>query len=315
MIKEYLQNNLFSFLLVVIFVSFFILTIGLAWTEPTAAPPGGNVSAPLNVGPTGQVKRGGLTLNTGGASIGLVVVSGNVGIGITDPQQKLDVAGGYIRSDTGFCIKNDCITGWPAGGGGEGPIPWSRLTNFPPGCPSGQFVTAVGSNLTCATPPSGGGAGGGGEGPIPWSRLTNFPPGCPSGQFVTAVGSNLTCTAPTYERGITRLDQGTGIILSPNPITQSGTISADTNYLQRRINGKCQSGYAIREIRSDGSVVCEQISGGGSSCTYSSGAQCHVIQSCPASAGTKYQIFRCNNGTWETQYNCHNQSYGSYCGQ
>ena len=276
MIKEYLQNNLFSFLLVVIFVSFFILTIGLAWTEPTAAPPGGNVSAPLNVGPTGQVKRGGLTLNTGGASIGLVVVSGNVGIGITDPQQKLDVAGGYIRSDTGFCIKNDCITGWPGGGGGEGPIPWSRLTNFPPGCPSGQFVTAV--------------------------------------------GSNLTCTAPTDERGITRLDQGTGIILSPNPITRSGTISADTDYLQRRINGKCQSGYAIREIRSDGNVVCEQISGGGSSCTwagktYSSGAQCHVIQSCPASAGTKYQIFRCNNGTWETQYNCHNQSYGSYCGQ
>jgi hypothetical protein len=315
MIKEYLQNNLFSFLLVVIFVSFFILTIGLAWTEPNSNPPGGNVSAPLNVGPTGQVKRGGLTLNTGGASIGLVVVSGNVGIGITDPQQKLDVAGGYIRSDTGFCIKNNCITSWPAGGGGEGPISWSRLTNFPPGCPSGQFVTAVGSNLTCATPPSGGGGGGGGEGPISWSRLTNFPPGCPSGQFVTAVGSNLTCTAPT---GITRLDQGTGIILSPNPITQSGTISADTNYLQRRITGSCSSGYAIREIRSDGSVVCEQISGG-SSCTwagktYSNGAYCHVLQSCPGTS-PKYQNFVCRDGSWQIWRDCYSDSYGSYCGQ
>ena len=40
---------------------------------------------------------------------------GNVGIGTTAPGQKLDVAGGYIRSDTGYCIGGSCITGWPSG--------------------------------------------------------------------------------------------------------------------------------------------------------------------------------------------------------
>jgi len=39
----------------------------------------------------------------------------NVGIGTTSPGQKLDVAGGYARSDTGFCIGASCITSWPSG--------------------------------------------------------------------------------------------------------------------------------------------------------------------------------------------------------
>jgi hypothetical protein len=105
MIKKYLQNNLFSFLLVVIFVSFSILAISLAWTEPIANPPSGNVSAPLNVGPTGQVKRGGLILNTGGAPNGLIVATGSVGIGTANPSYKLEVVGDvgadayYYRSD------------------------------------------------------------------------------------------------------------------------------------------------------------------------------------------------------------------------
>ena len=32
-----------------------------------------------------------------------------------------------------------------------GTVPWSGLTGFPSGCPSGQFVTGVGSSLTCST--------------------------------------------------------------------------------------------------------------------------------------------------------------------
>lgn len=35
-----------------------------AWTGPTQAPPNGNVSAPVNVGTTNQVKNGGLSVNT-----------------------------------------------------------------------------------------------------------------------------------------------------------------------------------------------------------------------------------------------------------
>ncbi len=71
------------------------VAIVYAWTEPTAAPPGNNVATPLNVSSVGQTKAGGLMLNTGGATNGLIVDKGNVGIGTTAPSSraKLDVAG------------------------------------------------------------------------------------------------------------------------------------------------------------------------------------------------------------------------------
>jgi len=62
-----------------------------------------------------------------------------LGIGTTTPAYKLDVSGD-IR-----------FTGTLQGGS----VPWQRLTNFPSACPSGQFVRAIGSTLTCATPPGG----------------------------------------------------------------------------------------------------------------------------------------------------------------
>jgi hypothetical protein len=61
------------------------------------------------------------------------ILNGNVGIGTTAPGQKLDVVGGYIRSDTGFCIGTSCITSWPSGGGGGGGgggISGSGTTNY-----------------------------------------------------------------------------------------------------------------------------------------------------------------------------------------
>jgi len=86
-IKKTLMSSL------VIGVVSLILVVGViyAWTEPGQAPPGGNVSAPLNVGSIGQSKSGGLILNTGGAAIGLIVDKGNVGIGTTSPGAKLQI--------------------------------------------------------------------------------------------------------------------------------------------------------------------------------------------------------------------------------
>jgi len=66
----------------------------LAWTGPTANPPANNTPTPLNESNTSQTKEGGLTLNTGGATNGLIVQSGNVGIGTTSPGAKLEVNGG-----------------------------------------------------------------------------------------------------------------------------------------------------------------------------------------------------------------------------
>ena len=80
-----------------------------AWTEPTAAPPGANVPAPINVGTTTQTKASTLTINPGELQAqlfrdidaggtwyvnpsGISVFSGNVGIGTADPgTAKLNV--------------------------------------------------------------------------------------------------------------------------------------------------------------------------------------------------------------------------------
>ncbi|MFH1182800.1 MAG: hypothetical protein V1690_00880 [Candidatus Moraniibacteriota bacterium] len=88
-----------------------ILTLGIvvgvtikvvgAWVEPNQMPPGGNIAAPLNTGNIGQAKVGGLTLNIGGSTYGLIVDKGLVGIGVTAPGEKLEVNGNIkLTGDT-----------------------------------------------------------------------------------------------------------------------------------------------------------------------------------------------------------------------
>jgi hypothetical protein len=59
-------------------------------------PPGGNIAAPLNTSNVGQSKQGGLTLNIGGATYGLIVDKGFVGIQTSTPQAELDVNGNIL---------------------------------------------------------------------------------------------------------------------------------------------------------------------------------------------------------------------------
>lgn len=85
----------------------FILAFAVfAWQEPSQAPPGGNAPAPLNVGPTGQSKEGGLILNTGNATTGLIVDKGRVGIGTTIPAKLLHIFGGLFGNDA-YPVKID----------------------------------------------------------------------------------------------------------------------------------------------------------------------------------------------------------------
>jgi hypothetical protein len=58
---------------VVVSTSMYFALVAFAWTGPVASPPNNNATAPLNVSSAGQVKSGGLELNTGGATNGLIV--------------------------------------------------------------------------------------------------------------------------------------------------------------------------------------------------------------------------------------------------
>jgi hypothetical protein len=79
----------------------FALQFVRAWTEPTEAPPGGNLGAPINTGATAQTKTGNLNVN-GGMLIGSSTTGGNKGAGTINANK--------------VCIQGVCNTEWPTGG-------------------------------------------------------------------------------------------------------------------------------------------------------------------------------------------------------
>lgn len=92
-----MKSNLFLPLIAVLLtaaVSFGVNALAATFAEPSSAPPANNAYAPLDTGPNANAKVGGLSLNSGGAINGLIVRSGNVGIGpATSLLAKLDVQG------------------------------------------------------------------------------------------------------------------------------------------------------------------------------------------------------------------------------
>ena len=83
-----------------------------AFTEPSVAPPGDNVPAPLNVGNKWQDKAQGLGLaglSTQGLTALATNAAYNVGVGTISPAQKLHVVGGKAQADD-FCLNSDPST-------------------------------------------------------------------------------------------------------------------------------------------------------------------------------------------------------------
>jgi len=86
-----------------------------AWTGPTAAPPGGNVAAPINVGSVFQDKSGSVWFD------------GGVG----------------INAGSGYCIGTSCITAWPTAGTNYWTLSSGNLSNN-----SGNYISATNNSLT-----------------------------------------------------------------------------------------------------------------------------------------------------------------------
>lgn len=114
-----------------------LFSVGLqtfaAFTPPTTTPPAADAYAPLNTSPTAQAKTGGLLLNTGGATNGLIVQSGKVGIGTASPSQELSVDGIIQSMSGGIKFPDGTVQTTAAGGAGAETDPtvksWAKTDN------------------------------------------------------------------------------------------------------------------------------------------------------------------------------------------
>ncbi|MBU4480720.1 hypothetical protein KKH59_00175, partial [Patescibacteria group bacterium] len=200
------KNILLQVLPVTVIATFLVVAVIYGWTEPSSAPPTGNVSAPINVGNASQIKTGPLQVN-GFRNIGNTVLDGNVGIGTALPAQKLTVAGDVSWTGT--------LQG--------GAVPWTRLTTVPTGFADGVDNTGITSETDPTVPASI-------KDGISWGEVSSKPAwDCGAGVAMRSLNlatGGVNCIAvPTGGGTVTSVSAGTGLSASPNPITGSGTIS------------------------------------------------------------------------------------------
>lgn len=125
-----------------------------------------------------------------------------------------------------------------------------------------------------------------------WAGTASYlhqPFSCPSGQALQRVGPNLEKVCVSVGGGgggaVDSVTGSSGI--NANPTTGDVVLTADTNYLQRRVTDDCiTEGAAIQAIASDGSVTCSTFGSTDVTCTSNEGAG----ESCSASCGLGFNL-------------------------
>src|SRR3989344_4708849 len=116
---------------------FIAASLVLAWTGPTQAPPNGNVSAPINVGTTDQVKNAGLAMNA-------LAVFGNAIISGTSRYLNF----GTVAGSSGYGIRDNAGSMEFKRSGGS----WNAIPIIPT-CPEGNTLVSNGTAWECSSTP------------------------------------------------------------------------------------------------------------------------------------------------------------------
>jgi len=120
-----------SIIIIAVFTAYFAV---LAWTEPSAVPPEGNVAAPINTSVNSQIKAGDLgfqndtnnpyyihmdgasfSLKDGGGNMRFIMdQDGHTGLGVAVPSKNLEVAGDAKagRFCLGLGASEKCCATW-----------------------------------------------------------------------------------------------------------------------------------------------------------------------------------------------------------
>ena len=149
------------------------------------------------------------------------------------------------------------------------PAYWQRRTSGT--CTVGAAIVAVnedGTIVCSATAPTAGtGITTSGQ-QVSIAGPYRLPQSCGAGQrpgWDTTAGAWICANDAVNPGTITGVTAGTG--MSGGGTSGNVTVSADTNYVQRRVTGACGVGFSIRAIAQDGSVTCEQDNDSGGTLT------------------------------------------------
>jgi len=101
----------------VLIMGFAVSFVFAVWTEPSASPPDGNVSAPVNVSDIGQTKTGALTVQ---GDFTAPIFYDTVSAYYVNPSGSSNLSGnltiGGYASSSQFCIGTDCLDSWAGTG-------------------------------------------------------------------------------------------------------------------------------------------------------------------------------------------------------